>query len=110
MDSNDLPPLRKLLRLVVYVRNSDAHNGKSVSDALIELYRKNGIVGATVLQGVKGYGVRGASRVDVLGLSVNLPVVIETVDERQKVLVVLPEVKNIVEGNGLITLDEVDAV
>ena len=45
--------------------------------------------------------------VDVLGLSVNLPVVIETIDEYQKIEPLLSDVKQIVGNNGLITLEEV---
>ncbi|MDG6905538.1 MAG: DUF190 domain-containing protein [Nitrososphaerota archaeon] len=108
MDRN-LPPMKRMLKLTVRVRNSDTFHGKSVSDVLIELYHKNGITGATVLQGVRGYGVRGSSRIDVLGLSVNLPIIIETVDEYQKIESVLSSVKDIVGSNGLITLEEVNA-
>ncbi len=101
--------MKRMLKLTVRVRNSDTHLGKSVSDVLIDLYKKSGISGATVLQGVRGYGARGSSRVDILGLSVNLPVIIETVDDYQKIESVLSSVKNIVGGNGLITLEEVNA-
>jgi len=97
----------KMLRLTVRARNSDRYHGKSVSDALIELYKKNAISGATVLQGVRGYGARGSSRIDVLGLSSNLPIVIETVDKIEKIQSVLSNVKEIVGSNGLITFDEV---
>ncbi len=101
--------MKKLLKLTVRVRNSDTHGGKSISDSLIDLYKKSGISGATVLQGVRGYGARGSSRFDILGMSANLPVIIETVDEYQKIESVLSSVKNIVGSNGLITLEEVRA-
>ena len=105
----DLPPMKKMLKLTVRVRNKDSHQGKNIVDLLLSLYRRKGISGATVLQGVRGYGIRGVSTADVLGLSVNLPLVIETVDEYQKIEAVLSEVKQIVGGNGLITLEEVNA-
>jgi uncharacterized protein len=106
--ASDYPPMKKMLKLTVRVRNSDTYQGKSLSDVLIELYRKNGITGATVLQGVRGYGARGASRADILGLAVNLPVVIETIDEYQKIEAVLSKVKGVVRNNGLVTLEEVN--
>jgi PII-like signaling protein len=102
-----VPPTKKMMRLTIRARNSDRYQGKSFSDALIELYKKNGISGATVLQGVRGYGARGSSRIDVLGLSSNLPIVIETVDEIEKIQSVLVNVKEIVGNNGLVTMDEV---
>jgi len=101
------PPMKRMLKLVVRARNSDRYHGKSVSDALLELYKKTGISGATVLQGVRGYGARGTSRIDVLGLSSNLPIVIETVDENEKIQSILSSVKEIVGNNGLVTLEEV---
>ncbi len=107
-DSSQHPPMKRMLKLTVRVRNSDAYQGKNISDVLIELYKKSGISGVTLLQGVRGYGTRGASRVDILGLSANLPLVIETIDEYQKIESILSKVKNIVGSNGLITLEEVN--
>ena len=105
--SDDLPPMKKMLKLTIRVRSRDEHNGKPISDLLLFLFKEKGISGATVLQGVRGYGLRGNARVDVLGLSVNLPVVIETVDTEEKVDSVLADVKKIVGTNGIITLEEV---
>ena len=101
--------MKKMLKLSVYVRNTDKHEGKAIPDALLELYKKKGISGATILQGIRGFGVRGSSRADVLGLSINLPLIIQTIDEYQKVESILSNVKNIVGTNGLITLEEVNA-
>jgi uncharacterized protein len=103
----EYPPMKKMLRLSVFARNTDKYEGKSISDVLFELYKKSGISGATIIQGVRGYGIRGSSRADVLGLSVNLPLIIETIDEFQKIESVLSSVKNILGSNGLITLEEV---
>ncbi|MDA4121590.1 MAG: DUF190 domain-containing protein [Thaumarchaeota archaeon] len=94
------------LRLTVRVRHRDEHDGKPIVDLLLSLYKLNGISGASVFQGIRGYGRRGVARADLLGLSVNLPVVIETVDEPKKIESVLSEVKRIVGHNGLVTLDE----
>lgn len=102
------PPMKKMLKLTVRIRHKDSHGGKNILDLLLSLYRENGISGATVLQGIRGYGARGVSRVDVLGLSVNLPIIIETIDEYQRIERVLSKVKEIVGSNGLITLEEVN--
>lgn len=97
-----------MLKLTVRIRNRDSHDGKNIEDLLLGVYKDSGISGATVLQGVRGFGARGVSRVDVLGLSVNLPLIIETIDEYQKVERILVKVKEIVGTNGLITLEEVN--
>ena len=106
--TSGLPPMKRMLKLTVRVRSRDRFEGRAIVDALLDVYRESGISGATVLQGVKGYGLRGASRIDILGLSVNLPVVLETVDEYSKVEGVLARVKKVVGSNGLITLEEVN--
>jgi len=105
---DDLPPMKRMLKLAVRIRTRDEYQGQPISQALLSLFRERGISGATVLQGVRGYGARGVARADVLGLSVNLPIVIETVDEYQKIEAVLSQVKQIVGSNGLITLEEVN--
>lgn len=103
------PPMKRMLKLTVRARSHDQFGGKSLADSLLALYVEHGIGGATVVQGVKGYGVRGAARFEVLGLSINLPIIIETVGEYEKVQEVLAPVKKMVGANGLITLEEVNA-
>jgi PII-like signaling protein len=103
-----LPAPKKMLKLTVTVKARDSHKGKPVVDVLLELYKKAGISGATVTHAVRGYGVRGVARADVLGLSVNLPTIIETVSDSEKVGKVLPEVHRVVGSNGLITTEEVN--
>lgn len=107
--SAERPPMKRMLKLTVRARSHDQYGGRGLADALLDLYKKEGLGGATVLQGVKGYGVRGAAKFDVLGLSANLPVVIETVGEYEKVEGVLSAVKKMVGANGLVTLEEVNA-
>ncbi|MGA2665919.1 MAG: DUF190 domain-containing protein [Nitrososphaerales archaeon] len=107
MSSDSSQPPRRMLRLMVRVRGRDAHEGKPIVDLLLSLYKERGLSGATVLQGVRGYGVHGVSRADVLGLSINLPMVIETIEAPEKVMAILPEVKAIVGKNGLITIEDV---
>ncbi|HUK27105.1 MAG TPA: DUF190 domain-containing protein [Candidatus Acidoferrales bacterium] len=105
--TNELPPMKKMLKLTVRIRNRDEYDGKPIIDLLLALFKDHGITGTTVLQGIRGFGMHGVARVDVLGLSVNLPVVIETIDEYQKIEPLLNDVKRIVGSNGLVTLEEV---
>jgi len=100
--------MKRMLKLTIRIRSRDEYQGKPISDLLLSLFKQNGISGATVVQGVRGFGMHGVARADVLGLSVNLPLVIETVDEYQKIEPLLNDVKRIVGSNGLITLEEVN--
>ena len=51
--------------------------------------------------------MHGVATVDALGLSVNLPLVIEMIHEYQKIEPLLSEVKFIVGVNGVVTMEEV---
>jgi uncharacterized protein len=103
-----LPAPRKMLRLSVIVKARDSFEGKPLADVLLSLYEHAGISGATVTHAARGYGTRGVSRADVLGLSVNLPTIIETVADNETVGKLLPEVHRMVGSNGLITTEEVN--
>jgi len=103
-----LPVPRKMLRLTVIAKARDSFQGKPIVDLLLSLYKQTGMSGATVTHAARGYGARGVARVDVLGLSVNLPTIIETVADYEKVGKVLPEIHRMVGSNGLITTAEVN--
>lgn len=100
-------PSKKMLKLTVIVKARDSHKGKPMVDVIISLLQKAGISGATVTHAARGYGARGVARADVLGLSVNLPTIIETVAEKDKIAKVIPQVREMVGTNGLITTSEV---
>lgn len=108
VDVSGLPPPKKMLKLTVIVKARDSFEGKPLVDVLLSLYKRTGMSGATVTHAARGYGVRGVARADVLGLSVNLPTVIETVADEEKVGKVLPEIHRMVGSNGLITTEEVN--
>ena len=108
MAADALPSPKKMLRLTVIVKARDSFKGKPMVDVLISLYKQAGISGATVTHAARGYGARGVARADILGLSVNLPTIIETVADEEKVGRVLPEIHRMVGSNGLITTEEVN--
>ena len=110
MSGPSSPPFRKMKRLTVIAKSKDAFEGKPVADVLFSLYKERGLSGATILHGVKGYGARGVSRADVLGLSVNLPVIVETIAEDDMVAEIIPEVKRIVGNEGVVTVEDVSVV
>ena len=76
-------------------------------EALVELFRKEGLAGATVLRGVAGFGPRSILHTaGLLKLSADLPLVIEVVDSQEHLEAVLPEVDRMMSG-GLITMEKV---
>ncbi len=79
-------------------------------EALVELFRKEGLAGATVLRGVSGFGAHRVYHTHkILELSSDLPMVIEVVDSKEKIDAVIPKVDEMIES-GLITLEKVNVI
>jgi PII-like signaling protein len=94
----------------IYIGESDRWHGKPLYQAIIERLRKRGLAGATVLRGIEGFGAKAHLHTTrLLPLSEDLPVLIETVDQEDRIRAVLPELDEMV-GDGLITLERVEVV
>lgn len=100
----------KMLSLTIRIKRNDEFNGKKLHDLLIELFMTNNISGCTIWIGVDGFGKRKRSAISIEGVTINMPMMIEVVDERLNIEPILPEIKRIVGDNGLITIHEVDAI
>ncbi|MEJ2520329.1 MAG: DUF190 domain-containing protein, partial [Desulfuromonadales bacterium] len=48
----------------IFVGESDRYQGKPLYEALVELFRKEGVAGATVIKGAMGYGVQSEVHTD----------------------------------------------
>ena len=99
---------RTLMR--IHIGESDKWEGKPLYQALIEIFRREGFSGATVLRGVGGYGSTSRYHTDkILRLSQDLPIVIEVVEYSERIENLLPRLDEMVEG-GLITLEKVRVI
>lgn len=94
-------------QLVIRIKKNDEVGGKRLEALLIECLMKANIAGATVWTGVDGFGKRGKSTLHLEGVTVNMPLVIEVVDEQAKLEPLLPELKQIVGDDGLVSISEV---
>jgi hypothetical protein len=98
----------KMVNLTIRIKRNDEVKGKRLEKVLLEFLTKAGISGATVWTGVDGFGKRGKSTVHLEGIAVNMPMVIEVIDEKEKIEPLLPDIKMMVDDNGLITVHDVD--
>jgi len=99
---------RTLMR--VHIGESDKWHGKSLHEAIVEMFRKEGFSGATVLRGVGGYGGSSVYHTDkILRLSQDLPIVVEVIESTERIEKILPRLDEMVEG-GLITLEKVRVI
>jgi PII-like signaling protein len=92
--------------LTIRIKKNDEVGGKRLQNLIMDLLLKVGIEGATVWTGVNGFGKRGKSTLHLEGVTVNMPLIIEVVDEQTKLEPLLPELKLIVGDNGLVTIQE----
>uniref|UniRef100_A0A7C2C320 DUF190 domain-containing protein n=1 Tax=Thermus islandicus TaxID=540988 RepID=A0A7C2C320_9DEIN len=98
----------RLLR--IFVGESDRYGGRPLYEAIVLEARKRGLSGATVFKGFMGYGAH--SRIHtakVLQLSEDLPVMVEIVDEEERIRDFLPVLDGMVR-EGLVTLERVEVI
>jgi PII-like signaling protein len=94
---------RTLMR--IHIGERDKHEGKPLYEAIVHLLRERGFAGATVFRGIMGFGASAGIHTEkVLRLSLDLPIVIESVETEEKIQEVLPELDRMI-GGGLITLE-----
>ena len=100
-----LPQEGYLLR--IFVGESDRHSGKPLYEWVVLKAREQGLAGATVLRGLMGYGAHSRLHTfKIEWLSLDLPVVVEIVDSREKIEAFLDLIDDDIT-EGLATLEKV---
>lgn len=96
--------------LRVFLGEGDKLGHIPLYEAIVRRARDAGLAGATVLRGLMGYGQHSVLHTaKVLRLSEDLPMVVEIVDQVEKIEAFLPILEPII-GNGLVTLEQVQVV
>jgi len=99
---------RTLMR--IHIGESDKWRGRLLYEAIVEMLRKEGFSGVTVLRGVGGYGGSSVYHTDkLLRLSQDLPIILEVIESQERIDQILPRLDDMVEG-GLITLEKVRVI
>lgn len=104
----EIPADACLLR--IHLGESDRYHGKPLYEAIVLKARELHLAGATVLRGTMGFGAH--SRIHtakVLSISNDLPVVVEIIDQREKIDALLPFLEENVT-DGLVTLERVEVI
>lgn len=102
----------KLLR--IFLGELDKYKGVLLYEAIVREARKQGIAGATVFRGILAYGA--SSRIHAaraLDLSLDLPIIVEIVDEQDKIDAFVTVVDPMIEEAGcgaLITIEQADVI
>jgi hypothetical protein len=106
--SAHLPEQATLLR--IFVGDTDRHHHRPLYEAIVLKAREMHLAGATVLKSTMGFG--STSRIHtakILQLSTDLPIVIEIVDQPEKIDAFLPVLDGMMDG-GLVTLENVRVI
>lgn len=102
----------KLLR--IFIGESDKYKGTPVYENIVLKAREFGLAGATVTKGIMGYGANSKIHTaKLLTLSEDLPIVIEIVDNLEKIEQFIPVVNQIFESTnigGLVTIEKAEII
>ncbi len=96
--------------LKIYLHTIDKYNSNPLWEQILDTMQKEGFLGATVYKAVAGFGKhKEIHTFEILNLSQNIPIVIETVEEKERVLKYIKKYKTMLQ-NCYITLKEVDVI
>lgn len=104
----------KAALLRIFIGEFDKVGHRPLYETILLAARKQGLAGCTVLKGVLSYGastrIHTAKLIDI---SEDLPLVVEIVDQEQKINEFLPVVNSLFDEcgkGGLITIEKVDVL
>jgi len=98
----------QLLR--IFIGESDRWEGRPLYEAIVHRARAAGLAGATVIRGLEGFGAHSRLHTTrILRLSEDLPVVVEIVDEGERIEAFLPALDEMVD-EGMVTLEKVRVI
>ena len=99
----------KLLRIMI--GEKERINGEIGYKHIIKFLMKNKIAGATAIRGIMGYGSSFKLHAStLLTLSEDLPIVIEVIDKKEKLENVIPTLKTMLSGKGVITIEKIEII
>jgi PII-like signaling protein len=108
----DLSEKAKLLRIFIGV--NDMAQGMPLSEAIVREARNSGLAGATAWQGIMSFGPTSRVRCDKgIDLSVDKPVIVEIVDEEERIDAFLPKLSVLFDESrcgGLVTMEKVEVL
>lgn len=97
--------------LRIFLGEADRLNRTALYESIVREAREAGLAGATVWRGTTGFGYSSRVRTSrILDLSTDLPVIVEIVDQEEKIDGFLPKLHDMFEAarcGGLITMEKV---
>lgn len=95
-------------RLRIFLSEDERYRGRPLFEAIVLAAREQGLAGATVFKGFMGYGVYGeVVTAGILRMAENLPVIIDIVDEEERIRGFLPFLEQVIT-TGLVVSSDVE--
>ncbi|MFO7478451.1 MAG: DUF190 domain-containing protein [Methyloceanibacter sp.] len=105
-----MPIARDALLLRIFIGEDDKANGGPLYEAIVLKAREMGLAGATVLRGPMGFGHSSVLHTTkILRLSQDLPLIIEIVDNADKIEALIAAIEPIM-GSALVTTEKVKVI
>lgn len=102
-----MPVSADAILLRIFIGESDEHAGRPLYEAIVLKAREMGLAGATVLRGPMGFGKSSRLHTTkILRLSQDLPLIIEIVDDEEKIAAFVDGLNGMM-GSGLMTTEKV---
>jgi PII-like signaling protein len=97
--------LQPATKLTIFIGGDEPHSRRPLYQSIIELLRKSGVTQAIVTKGAMSYGLgrRLHSTLNEVTME-NLPLIIEAVDDRERVEAAARSVAEMLGGNGLVQM------
>jgi len=99
----------KLLK--IYIGESDRWHGEALYHAIIKKIKEHGLVGATTIRGIEGFGANSrihTRHIEVL--SQDLPILIEVVDTEERIEEIIKIVEPMITEGLIAVVNEVEII
>lgn len=94
----------------IYVAESARHGHQQAFRAIVDALAHAGLAGATAFKGISGYGRRRVvSSERIVDATIDLPMLIEVVDEDEKIRGFMPTLESLVD-DGFVTLERLQTI
>lgn len=101
--------MRRTKRLRVFTGEDERYRGRPLFEAIVLAAKEKGLGGATVFKGFMGYAPQAdISTAGILALAENLPIVVDLVDEEERIRAFLPFLRDAVT-KGIVVCSEVES-
>ncbi|MBN2175229.1 MAG: DUF190 domain-containing protein [Bacteroidales bacterium] len=100
--------------LRIFIGERDKYHHQPLFEAIVLFAKRNGLAGATVLRGLMSYGANSTIHTAKLfALSEDLPIVIEIIDDDEKIQDFVKKLEPYFESSqygGLVTLEKIRVI